>query len=342
MAASAQAETVAGMERRVRNVAREAADEYIGRGSPYGNPFVMHDRSDSERQRVIRAFREWLPDQPALLRLIRRTLPGQTLGCHCAPEACHGDVLVEIADGEWDDWIPPEPVFVFGSNEAGRHGKGAARLARDHYGAVNGKGEGSMGQAYAIPTKDADLNTRPLSAIQESVERFLEHARQTPDQRFAVTRVGCGLAGYADVDVAPMFAQAPDNVELPAAWRHWILGSGEPIRVAVGGDLNLKRYEAVQSKLSTILRQQPNARLITSGDRGASMLAERFAVEVAHPLTRIPVEWDRFEHADRVRDLAIMREATHAVVFDSGEAGKAQAWAKTAREAGLRVRTVSV
>jgi hypothetical protein len=110
-------------------------------------------------------------------------------------------------------------VFVFGSNLAGRHGKGAAYTAQRDYGAEFGVGEGLTGRAYAIPTKDENLRTLPLSEIAVSVETFKAFARKHPEMQFGVTRIGCGLAGYTDIDIAPMFADAPENCELPGDWR---------------------------------------------------------------------------------------------------------------------------
>ncbi len=103
-------------------------------------------------------------------------------------------------------------IFVFGSNLAGRHGKGAALTAVKDYGAIYGHGEGPQGWAYAIPTKDWDLKTLPLGDIQTYVERFLSYAREHPELQFKVTRIGCGLAGYSDQQIAPFFRGAPANV----------------------------------------------------------------------------------------------------------------------------------
>lgn len=107
------------------------------------------------------------------------------------------------------------PVFVFGSNRAGRHGKGAALFARQHRGAINGFGEGHYGNSYAIPTKDERLKTLPLDEIRRHVARFIAYARQNPQLRFQLTPIGCGLAGYEPWQIAPMFKDVPDNVETP-------------------------------------------------------------------------------------------------------------------------------
>jgi hypothetical protein len=118
-----------------------------------------------------------------------------------------------------DGLCAPKPVFVFGSNLAGRHGKGAALTAVKSYGAMRGVGEGRTGNAYAIPTKDERLRPRPLGDIARSVAAFLEYARSQPDTLFFVTAVGTGLAGYRDSDIAPMFMDAPINCELPSQFR---------------------------------------------------------------------------------------------------------------------------
>ncbi|MFG1413407.1 hypothetical protein V5G24_20055 [Xanthobacter sp. VTT E-85241] len=116
------------------------------------------------------------------------------------------------------------PIFVFGSNLAGRHGAGAALWARQNRGAVYGQGEGLQGHSYGIPTKDGALKTRSLSAIDRSVRTFLEFARRRPDLTFQVTPIGCGLAGYRHEDIAPMFRDAPENCTLPDEFKAVLSG----------------------------------------------------------------------------------------------------------------------
>ena len=111
------------------------------------------------------------------------------------------------------------PVFVFGSNEAGRHGAGAALFARENHGAVYGVGVGRTGDSYAIPTKDKNIKTLPLAVIEKYVSEFIKYAAQHPATVFNVTRIGCGLAGYKDEDIAPMFKDAPSNCNLPKEWK---------------------------------------------------------------------------------------------------------------------------
>jgi hypothetical protein len=110
-------------------------------------------------------------------------------------------------------------VFVFGSNLAGRHGAGAALYARKYFGARYGQGAGLQGNSYAIPTKDKALGILSLAEIRLYVRQFISFAAHNPDMKFNVTRIGCGLAGYTDADIAPMFNNVPPNVTLPQSFR---------------------------------------------------------------------------------------------------------------------------
>lgn len=109
-------------------------------------------------------------------------------------------------------------VFVFGSNLAGRHGKGAALHALRNWGAIYGQGVGLQGDSYAIPTKNAFLHTLPLYEIEEFVDEFIRFARTKPDWKFLLTPIGCGLAGYKREQIRPLFKNAPDNVIFLKEW----------------------------------------------------------------------------------------------------------------------------
>lgn len=106
-------------------------------------------------------------------------------------------------------------IFVFGSNLAGRHGAGAAKFAREHHGAVYGVGHGRTGNSYALPTKNRNIETLSLGYIKDYVDTFIEYAKANPDLQFQLTAIGCGLAGYKPAQIAPMFVEAPSNVQLP-------------------------------------------------------------------------------------------------------------------------------
>ena len=111
--------------------------------------------------------------------------------------------------------LKPDEVFVFGSNLAGMHGGGAARVAFRQFGAVIGCGVGLRGQSYAIPTMQGGVET-----IKPYVDGFIAFAKSHPELFFYVTRIGCGIAGFKDKEIAPLFSAAMDveNVCLPESF----------------------------------------------------------------------------------------------------------------------------
>jgi hypothetical protein len=108
-----------------------------------------------------------------------------------------------------------DEVFVFGSNLAGMHGGGAAYAAFKKFGAIWGRGVGLQGQSYAIPTMQGGVET-----IKPYVDEFIDFAKAHPDLFFYVTRIGCGIAGFADAEIAPLFAaaRAVPNICLPESF----------------------------------------------------------------------------------------------------------------------------
>lgn len=113
-------------------------------------------------------------------------------------------------------------VFVFGSNEAGIHGAGAAKTAYEKHGARWGKSYGHHGDSFAIPTKDENIDTMPIDRIKGYVEGFLAYAEGHRKLTFKVTRIGCGLAGIPDEEIAPMFTLAPKNCLFDNKWSEFL------------------------------------------------------------------------------------------------------------------------
>ena len=111
--------------------------------------------------------------------------------------------------------LEPNEVFVFGSNLEGAHGGGAAAIARRNFGAVWGQGVGLQGQSYGIPTMQGGVET-----IKPYVDEFIAFAKSKPELTFFVTRIGCGIAGFRDEEIAPLFAEAHnvENIILPKGW----------------------------------------------------------------------------------------------------------------------------
>lgn len=116
------------------------------------------------------------------------------------------ELVTELSDNE---------IFVFGSNLQGMHCGGAARMAHDRFGAEWGVGVGPTGRCYAIPTMHGGVE-----AIEPYVTDFIGYAEAHPGNRFLVTRVGCGIAGFTDREIAPLFRKALPlkNVTLPIEW----------------------------------------------------------------------------------------------------------------------------
>lgn len=108
-----------------------------------------------------------------------------------------------------------DDIFVFGSNLAGNHAVGAAGVALQKFGAVMGQGIGLQGQSYAIPTMKGGIET-----IKLYVDQFIDFARECDQNTFYVTRIGCGIAGFTDEEIAPLFADAMElyNVRLPESF----------------------------------------------------------------------------------------------------------------------------
>lgn len=113
-------------------------------------------------------------------------------------------------------------VFVFGSNLAGIHGKGAALHAKHFYGAKQGIGVGFVDRSYAIPTKDANLKTLHILDIVPYVNEFKHFALTSQHRNYLVTRIGCGLAGFRDEDIAPLFRGSPENCFFSARWSKYL------------------------------------------------------------------------------------------------------------------------
>ena len=111
--------------------------------------------------------------------------------------------------------MKPGEIFVFGSNLQGMHGGGAARIAYQKFGAIMGQGVGLQGQSYGIPTMQGGVET-----IRPYVDEFIAFAKGHPELTFLVTRIGCGIAGFTDDEIAPLFigAHGVENIVLPEGW----------------------------------------------------------------------------------------------------------------------------
>lgn len=115
--------------------------------------------------------------------------------------------------------LEPDEIFVFGSNLEGNHAGGAARVALERFGAIMGQGVGIQGQSYAIPTMQGGIET-----IKPYVDQFIDLAWEWDQNTFYITRIGCGIAGFTDEEIAPLFDRAYDfyNIRLPESFANII------------------------------------------------------------------------------------------------------------------------
>jgi len=104
-------------------------------------------------------------------------------------------------------------IFCFGSNSYGDHAGGAAKQAHEQFGAEMGISNGLTGSCYAIDTMSG------LEALERNVRQFIRVSSLTPQLTYLLTRVGCGIAGYADEQITPLFNNVPTNVILPDVWK---------------------------------------------------------------------------------------------------------------------------
>jgi hypothetical protein len=118
-------------------------------------------------------------------------------------------------------------VLVFGSNTDGIHGAGAALYAKQNEGAIEGQGHGRQGNSYALATRTTKPGHRwivdlPFEEVKKNVATFIQYAKDTPEDGFKVTQIGTGHAGFTHEQMAPLFADAPDNCYFDTAWKPWL------------------------------------------------------------------------------------------------------------------------
>lgn len=109
-------------------------------------------------------------------------------------------------------------IFIFGSNLAGNHAGGAARQAKEQFGAEDGIGEGLTGQCYAFPTLERDMHQRGFRGLEAARDRLYATARALPEKTFLLTKVGCGIAGYPEEEIKKLFIDTPNNIIKPEDW----------------------------------------------------------------------------------------------------------------------------
>lgn len=118
--------------------------------------------------------------------------------------------------------LAKDTTFVFGSNMAGEHSAGAAKIALENFGALKGVARGWSGQSFAIPTMNEHLQQMPLSQIQHYIDDFKTYCKNHPKNKYFLTSIGCGVTGYTVEEIAPMFKGISHNVIFPASFRPFV------------------------------------------------------------------------------------------------------------------------
>lgn len=212
-------------------------------------------------------------------------------------------------------------IFVFGSNLAGRHGAGAAKKALIAHGAIYGNGVGPQGQSYAIPTKGHQLQVLDLPLITSYVYGFIKYAKQHPELTFNVTRIGCGLAGYTDAQIAPMFRDAPDNCKLPQGWRSPM----KEFKLIVAGGRDFNDRDLMVRELNDLCDTggpyaNYHLNIVSGMARGADALGHSLAKENHIPVYEFSADWDKHgKRAGFIRNEAMGRFADALIAFWDGE-----------------------
>lgn len=237
-----------------------------------------------------------------------------------------------------------EFVFVFGSNTRGAHGRGAARTALKHFGAIGGQGEGLQGRSYAIPTKDDALHTLTITEVRDAVIRFLDFASSEPDTRFMVTRVGCGLAGFNDTDIAPLFENVPANVWLPRRWLQ-LLGA-EDFRLLVSGATAMADSDLLTERLDLWLAHKkdvPVTLVCDEREKGPGALAQSYAESHGHDVAVWPADWKVFSrYAGFLRNHAMLWNSDAVALFTKDDDTDSQIISKACYQEGVPLRKVFV
>ena len=294
------------------------------------NPFLRED--DPYPLNTGTLYLRWLMSQSSLMDVVAGLLREDAV-----PHAEERDLVEAFRDGTLP--APPDqpPIFVFGSNLAGRHGKGAAEYAHKMHGAQFGVGRGRTGNAWAIPTKDEQLRSLPMDAVLAEIQQFMDAAGADSSGRYVFTRVGCGLAGLEEAPIRDFcLANRPENVQLPGLWlRH---ERPDCIRVVVTGSRDFDDRSRLFSAMDEIVARLGAIEVVSGGGPGADRLGEDYAVFHKIPFKRFPARWDVLgNQAGFWRNHQMAWYGTHLLAFQRNNSQGTGQMIRAAEDAGLQV-----
>lgn len=229
----------------------------------------------------------------------------------------------------YEDMVP-----CFGSNLAGRHGKGMAKMCSDYYGAIRFQNEGLMGQCYAIPTKDHQLSPLPLSEIYHYVERFHEYSKSHPNIEFFMSRIGCGLSGYRDDQMLRIVDKFdwPKNVFLPGVWLRHLNHESFRHRFIVAGGRDFTDeallFNTLDRQTEKLISKSKPPIIVCGLANGADLIGREYAKSRGLDWVEFPAPWDSFKRrfksnkaAGYVRNSAMGQYGSVLSAFWNGSRG---------------------
>lgn len=210
-------------------------------------------------------------------------------------------------------------IFVFGSNLLGVHGAGAALYAKQYRGAKNNIAEGLMGTSYALPTKQTPSLRMSLNELKRHINIFIQFAYDNPKLNFQVTRVGCGLSGFNDIDVIPLFKEAPRNCYLPGVWlRH---NNSKLYRVIIAGSRSITDQDLIYQYINHLLKNIKNdeIKIVTGLAKGVDTIGLNYGLENNYKTIGFPANWDKHKKsAGYMRNVLMSWYGTHLIAFWDG------------------------
>ena len=239
-----------------------------------------------------------------------------------------------------------DPIFVFATNESGHHENEIAKLAVHAFGAEKSKGRGLVGRSYAIPVLDRDAQRLPQERILSEFAAFKKFARENPQHRFQLSRIGCDSIGFREEGVFKYFLDCPDNVILPAVWER--RRNPKHAVFAAMGSTKFADEGIIHFCLDTMIDQvyggaDQFVEFITGDDDGVDFICAKYFASKGLPSRVLQANWERDGgRAGAVRNRLVGLAATHVLLMDDGECGKTAHMRKTAQAEGLTVTESTV
>jgi hypothetical protein len=235
-----------------------------------------------------------------------------------------------------------DPIFVFATDEGGRHGNALAQLAVSRWGAVRQCGKGISGNSYAIPVQTRSGEKFARERLQAEAEEFKQFARENSERQFILSRLGCDELGFSDAKMAPLLAECGVNVTEPGKWlrrrdpRHCV--------IAIVGSLKSDHQPSIAWALEMMagFSGKPSG-YVVSDDDGADQVA--LGVLTAQGANVRVETIDREIYGGRavaIRNRMLALPATHVLVMDSGSDAKCAHMRKTAAAEGLEIYEMKI